>query len=251
MTKTLRSFESVEPFEATLPISGHYLTQAMLIARAGMNRQIEALDPDKRECVSQACRSIGFTDEETVKVLATTCDLICFEARGRDLIPTDAERFEIIEFIRDTSAQLAQAMEDLPAFWDGLELRNSFRDVTRELGKWDRQEIEWSRMPDVLTFAVLAQAADRLLTTKQGLKGKGGRRPLRAAYFRYVASLAASFESMGLPVGRGGAFERLCTVVFDVAGVRATPEGAIRYYLTEWKKRAQKSPENSTTKAAE
>lgn len=217
-----------------------------------LDEQIEGLDPDKKTTVSEACTSCGLDSESTRMVLATTCDLIEFERHGRDRVLTDAERFEIIEYIRDTSYSLAMAMKDLPPIWDGIELRQSFRKVTQELGKLERLKLERSSAPDALTFAVLAEAANRMLTSKGHLQGKGGRRGLRAHYSeKCISPLAETFEQCGLPVGRGGAFERLCSVVFEAAGVRATPEGAIRYYLAERKKRAQNRPENSSEEAAE
>lgn len=217
-----------------------------------VDRQIEGLEPDKRATVSDACTSCGLDAEGTWHVLAITCDLIEFERHGRDRVPTDAERFEIIEYIRDTSFSLAMAMKDLPPIWDGVELRQSFRKVTRELGELERLKLEGSSPPDALTFAVLAKAADRMLTSKGDLQGKGGRRGLRVHYSeKCISGLADAFDKRGLPVGRGGAFERLCAVVFEAAGVRATPEGAIRYYLNERKKQAKKGPENSSEEAAE
>lgn len=216
-----------------------------------VDKQIEGLDPDARATVSEACASCGLDSKGTRSVLATTCDLIEFERHGRDRVLTDAERFEIIEYIRDTSHSLAMAMKDLPVL-DGVELRQSFRKVTGELGDLERLKLDGSRAPDELTFAVLAQAAHRMLTSKVDLQGKGGRRGLRTHYSeKCISPIAHIFDERGLPVGRGGAFLRLCNVVFEVAGVRATPEGAIRYYLDERKKRAPNGPENSSEVSAE
>lgn len=216
-----------------------------------VDKQIEGLDPDTRATVSEACAYCGLDREGTRSVLATTCDLIEFERHGRDRVLTDADRFEMIEYIRDMSNSLAMAMKYLPAL-DGVELRQSFRKVTGELGDLERLRLDGSHAPDKLTFAVLAQAADRMLTRKGDLQGKGGRRGLRMHYSeKCISPLAHTFDECGLPVGRGGAFERLCSVVFEVAGVRATPEGAIRFYLTERKKRAQNRPEKSSEEAAE
>lgn len=217
-----------------------------------IDKKVEGLDPDTRATVSEACSFCDLDGKATRNVLDTTCDLIEFERHGRDRVPTDAERFEIIEYIRDTSYSLSMAMEDLRPLLDRLELRQSFREVTQKLDELGRLRLERSSVPDALTFAVLAQAADRMLTSKGNLQGKGGRRSLRANYSRVcICPLAETFESCGLPVGRGGAFERLCAVVFEVAGVRATPEGAIRHYLEERKKRAQKRPEDSSKEAAQ
>lgn len=216
--------------------------------------RIDALEPEKRATVSEACASCGLDGDGTRSVLSATCHLIEFERHGRDRVLTDAERFEIIEYIRDTSYSLAMAMEDLDSSltMDGWELHRSFNEVTGELDELRRLKLEGSRPPDALTLAVLAQAADRMLTSKGGLQGKGGRRGLRVHYIRRcIAPLAETFDKYGLPVGRGGAFERLCNVVFEVAGVRATAEGAIRYYLSERKECTQNGPENSGKEAAE
>lgn len=227
------------------------LRESLKLWESMMDEQIEGLEPDKRTKVSEACASCGLNSEETRHVLATTSDLIEFERHGRDRVLTDAERFEIIEYIRDTSYSLAMAMKDLPPIWDGIELRHSFRKVTQELGELDRLK-QGSRVPDALTFAVLAKAADQMLTAKRDLEGKGGRRGLRTHYSeKCISPLADSFDKCGLPVGRGGAFERLCTVVFEAAGVRATPEGAIRYYLSGRKKQGSNKPENSSEEAGE
>ncbi len=230
------------------------LQEQLRIWRALTDRQIEGLAPEKRATVSDACASCGLDGDGTRSVLSTTCHLIEFERHGRDCLLTDAERFEIVEYIRDTSYSLAMAMKDLDSslMMDGWELSHSFHEVTRELDEVGRLRLEGSFAPNALTFAVLAQAADRMLTRKGDLQGKGGRRELRTHYSkRCIAPLADTFDKCGLPVGRGGAFERLCNVVFEVAGVRATPEGAIRYYLAERKKRSQNGPENSSEESAE
>lgn len=230
------------------------LQDQLRIWQALVDKQIEGLEPQKRATVSDACTSCGLNSDGTRSVLSTTCHLIEFERHGRDCLLTDAERFEIIEYIRDTSYSLSMAMKDLDSslMMDGWELRRSFREVTGELDELGRLKLEGSQPPDALTLAVLAQAADRMLTSKGGLQGKGGRRGLRMHYSeRCIAPLAHTFDKYGLPVGRGGAFERLCNVVFEVAGVRATPEGAIRYYLSERKKQSSNRPENSSEEAAE
>jgi hypothetical protein len=211
-----------------------------------VDKQIEGLEPEKRTRVSEACASCGLDDAGTRDVLATTCDLIEFERHGRENLLTDAQIFETIEYIRDTSFSLAMAMRDLPPFPDRIELGQSFRHVTRELGELPRMKLDGSPVPDALAFEVLARAADRMLSTRGDMEGRGGRRRLRAHYSeKCISALANTFDKYGFPVGRGGPFERLCSVVFEVAGVRATPEGVIRYYLSNRNKPASDAPENS------
>lgn len=210
-----------------------------------VDEQISALDPGKRTEVSDACSSCGLDAVGTREVLAITCDLINFERDGRNRVLTDAQRFEIIEYIRDTSYLLAEALRELPLLSEGLKLRKVFRDVSNELGELERMKLDDSKVPDSLTLAVLGEAANRLLNTIRDLEGKGGRRNLRKHYNYFVSDLALTFDRCGLTIGRGGPFERLCSVVFEVAGVRATPEGAIRYYLEHRNKHDDKLPENS------
>lgn len=210
-----------------------------------VDEQIKGLDSAKRAKVSDACTSCGLNSSAIRDVLATTCELIKFEENDRDRVLTDAQKFEIIEYIRDTAYSLAGAIEVLPQLTDGLKLKKLFRNVSKELGELERMKLDSQRMPDPLILAVLGEAADRMLTARRDLEGKGGRRNLRKYYGQFIASLASAFDGCGLPVGRGGAFERLCTVVFDVSGVRATPEGAIRYYLCNRKKPDNNLMENS------
>lgn len=212
---------------------------------AMVDEQIKGLASDKRAKVSDACTSCGLDSSASRYVLATTCDLIKFEQDGRDLVLTDAQTFEIIEHIRDTAYSLAGAIQALPQLSVGLELRKLFRDVSKELGELERIELDRSEIPKPLILAVMGEAADRMLTTRRHFKGKGGRPNLRKYYAQFIFNLANAFDECGLPVGRGGPFERLCSVVFEVAGVPATPEGAIRYYLRNRNKPNIKQQENS------
>lgn len=241
---------SPESLSATRLVDMEYLELCGALWRAAVDDQIAGLAPDKRAAVTAACTDLGLTDEATRSALATTCDLIDFERYGRHYVLTPAQRFETLKFIRDAAHGLAEAIGDLPPN-DRLALNSAFRAVRGGLKEHQRLKLELSMVPDALAFYSMAHAAQRLIEARSNEEGKGGRRPLRAEYSRFIATLAYEFEESGLPVGRGGAFERLCTVVFEAAGVRANPEGAIRYYLTERKKRTTTGPENSSNERAE
>lgn len=227
-----------------LPISTAHEEEQLKFWRAAVDEQIANLAPEKRGMVEQACEALGLGTEATRTALATTIDLIDFERYGRDLVLTDAQRFEALKYVRDAARGIADAIGDLP-IGDRIALELGARSAGIALG------LQRERLMSPLGFSALAVAAQRLIDARPDDEGKGGRRPLRAEYSRFVSSLADSFDLTGLPVGRGGAFERLCAVVFDAAGVRATPEGAIRYYLSERKKQSENKPENSSGEAAE
>lgn len=201
--------------------------------------QIAGLDAEKREKVSGVCASFGLDKDATRIVLATTCDLVDFERFGRQSVLTTAERYKAIEYIRDAAIGIAEVLGDLSTS-DRIQMAAGVALQRRELG------LDGTGVGSPLAFSAWARAAQRLLDRGPGDKGKGGRRPLLVEYGRFVASLAGAFDEAGLPVGRGGAFERLCAAVFESAGVRAAPEGAIRYYLKERKKRTTTGPENSS-----
>ncbi len=233
-----------DALNVTLPMSSSYLDEALRIVRAAVNEQISALDPEKRKKVADACAESGLGEESTRTAIATTCDLIDFELRGRQSVMTDAQRFGCIKYVRDAARGLAEVMDVLPLN-DKLALMCTFRSAASELEEVDRIRLDHSTAPTANTFKVMAIAAQRILDQRPDDEGKVGRRSLRVDYSRFIQSLAVAFDEERLPVGRGGSFERLCTVVFDVAGVRATPEGAIRYYLSNRNKRVDDSQENS------
>jgi hypothetical protein len=227
-----------------LPINTAYVNECDRIFRQAADRQIGNLAPEKRGRVAESCAELGFSDDATRLALSATCDLIDFEMYGRHYVLTTAQRVQAITHIRDAARSIAVAVGDLSTN-DRIALQLGVRSERGHL------MLDGGGFESPLVFEAWAIAAQRLLDASPDHEGKGGRRPLRAEYAPHVASLAYAFEEMGLPVGRGGAFERFCAVVFDVAGVRATPEGAIRYYLSERKKRAQKAPENSSKNAGD
>lgn len=206
--------------------------------------QIAHLDPKKREAISEACGSCKLSSDDTRLVLATTCDLLDFERYGRDLVLSNKQRLDTLASFRDAARSMTEAMGALSTA-DRIALQAGARATFREQIGRDTFSSPCS------LFSVWSIAAEKLLRSSQGDEGKGGRRPLLTVYRQYVETLAFVFEGVGLPVGRGGPFERLCSTVFEVAGVRAAPEGAIRSYLAERKKQAKKGSENSTVKALE
>lgn len=228
----------------TLPIGSTYLDEALRIAKAAVNEQISALDPEKRKKVADACTELSLGEESIRTALATTCDLIDFELCGRQAVMTDAQRFECIKYLRDVASELAEVMDVLPLN-DKLALMSAFRSAKSELEDVDSIHLDYSSVPTSKTFKVMGIAAQKILDQRPDDEGKGGRRSLLVDYSRFIQSLAVAFDEEKLPVGRGGSFERLCTVVFETAGVRATSEGAIRYYLSNRNKSAPATQENS------
>ena len=204
-------------------VDSHFLR----IFRAEMARQIAALDTAKRVRVEEACKALDLPEEATFGVLATTCDLIDFEQQGRHEVLTTAQRYEALAVVRELAGALTEAMEALP-FEEMVALNIAYRQVQRKLPDFERLQIEHSTTPKSLSFQVLTLAANEVLEQRANDEGKGGRRKVLDNYSRFVQSLADQVKELGFPIGRGGKFERLCTVIFDVAGVRATPEGAIR-----------------------
>lgn len=211
---------------------------------AKMAEQIERLAPDKRTKVSEVCAMSGLNETATRDVLCVTCDLIDFELYVRPSVLTPAERFNALEQVRDAARGIAEIVGDLSAN-DRVALMVGVSRDRAALG------LDGTGVMSPLVFEAWANAANSLLQQSYEDQGKGGRRPLRAEYMRFIAPLANTFDKAGLPVGRGGIFERICTVVFEVAGVRATPEGTIRYYLAERKKRPLDAMENSSDNAPE
>ena len=235
---------SPKSLSATRPIDTAYLEESKAFWRAAVDEQIAALAPGTRDRVLGVCAELGLCVEATHSVLGNTCDLIDFERHGRDNVLTTAQRFEAIKYVRDAALGIAEAIGDLSAK-DRITLLAGVSAARRDL------ELRGEGFTSPLVFSAWAMAAQRLLDASPDEEGKSGRRRLRAEYSRFVGSLAHAFDTSGLPVGRGGAFERLCVVVFEVAGVRATPEGAIRFYLSERKKLALNEPENSGTEHGE
>jgi hypothetical protein len=197
------------------------------ICRAGMARQIAALDACKRVRVEEACKALGLSEEATFSVLATTCDLIDFEQRVRYEVLTTAQRYEALAYVQDLAEALAGAMAALP-FDERVALHLAFRESQSAPLDAESAESEPPAMPEMVGIQALAVAANEVLAQRTNDEGKGGRRKTLDVHSRFVQGLADTVEKLGFSVGRGGEFERFCGVIFDVAGVRATPEGAIR-----------------------
>lgn len=212
---------------------------------------IAALPSDVRRSVEDACTQAGLLHDGTFEVLLTTAHLIDFERNGRQKVLSVAQRFENIKRLNEAARNLREAIGALSTD-DMLDIGHAAYDC--ESGPGVLPEIRGKLIDRALSeapLAMLVQVSQQILNERSQDAGKSGRRPLLSKYAYFVLCLAETFSQEGLAVGRGGAFERLCNVVFEVAGVRSTPEGAIRYYLAKRKKRDQNRPENSSQEPAE
>lgn len=234
-----------------IPFDDSHIGEAEAIWRREAELAIEALPAEIRRSVVDACSAVGLSPDWTFDVLTTTCALIDFERSERQLVMSPSQHYEAIRGVRDAAIKLREALGVLSVN-DVLDLGGAAYECEVDTGA---SALNRAQLISVATadapLAMLVKASEKLLCDRSQDQGKGGRRPLLTNYGFYVQCLAEAFIQEGLQVGRGGAFERLCTVVFEAAGVRASPEGAIRYYLAERKKRAPNGPENSSEEAAE
>ena len=232
------------------PNDGVQLEEWELIFEEDDRRAVDALAPEVKQSVLKACADIGLSQQWTFEVLLTTSSLINFESNERKKVLTPAEHYAALKRVQDAAQSLREALSGLSVF-DVLDLGLAANDLhldLRDTGLKPHDVLLVATADSPL--AMLVMASERLLNERLRDAGKGGRRPLLSKYGYFVQCLAEAFTQEGFRVGRGGAFERFCKVVFEAAGVRATPEGAIRYYLAKRKKLAQKELENSGEEAA-
>lgn len=95
-----------------------------------------------------------------------------------------------------------------------------------------------TRMPSMRAVAAqhiasVVAASSRQALAKldsEGVKGVGRKRT-RHAYAGHISVLAHQLMPFKLTPGDNGPFRRLCDAVFSVAGVHATSQGAIKYFI--------------------
>lgn len=153
-----------------------------------------------------------------------------FERNGKKALKTGRQQIDSFIAVEKAALALRDAIQKL-----------ADDDVTRLDGCLHDSGIAPAantRMPS--TKAVAAQhiasvvaASSRQALAKldfEGVKGVGRKRT-RCAYAGHISALARQLMPYQLTPGDNGPFRRLCDAVFSVAGVHATSQGAIKYFI--------------------
>lgn len=182
--------------------------------------------------------------EQTCEAVCQICeDLRRFERNDKRKIKTTKQRAMSLKAIAAKAHELRQALDALETV-DWLWLENALiaentgpepvPPASEPASGLGRHVIFMEHMT-----AALAEAADAAaLLTAEGKKidDLGGRKPTLNAYASYIEALAVALKPEEIKPARQGRFYQICLLVFEAAGVPATPEGAVRRYLEVMRK---------------
>lgn len=190
------------------------------------------LQPIREECLRQSLPDGAFT-----VLVWRSIELADFERQHRTEIKTESQMLQSLRAVEDAAAMLRNAIEHLSS--------GEFIGLDHELVSLHfPKATDTEQMPDLAVgrlsprsiqaqrfacqIATAARAA-RWRHEQNGADGKG-RKKLLPAYAGHIAKLACQLKPFDLVPGDGGPFRRLCDAVWEVAGVRATSQGAIVYF---------------------
>ena len=206
--------------------------------------------------LTSVCADNGIPDDETSCLCGIAAQLLHFEKVEKKRLLTDRQRAKDLEKIAGLADDLSKALQRLAD------------DDARSIGAWmppDGLAVHWqigiqgqgytgviggpvengqvsypagkgraghvANEARALAIGARSFRVDLLPTDSKS----GGPRHMLHHYAHYVHEMAEALSPIGLSIGRGGKFQKLCDAVFDAARVPANSEGALRYYLKQVK----------------
>ncbi|MBV7458787.1 hypothetical protein C8C94_4866 [Acidovorax sp. 94] len=192
---------------------------------------LEHLEAHKRDGLLKVCREMRLSEAATAGVEQAARLLRHFETYQKPQIPTDKALRASLKKIEKKSRELRDAIDQAGRF-DKLAMHQLMAE--QQLGDflaWP-ERVPLSGVVDYvgLVLSHMSSAAAAVQRQNPNDGRKGGRKRLLHRYYFYIDWVWESVGEEGLPIGRGGPFERLCDAVFVAAGVPATAEGAVRFF---------------------
>lgn len=190
----------------------------------------------KLEKLKAFCAELNLSSESVAKVKETATELSRFE-KNRPKLRTPPQQIKELDNLKIQANKLYEAIVDL-SHQSHFELWRSMCNTDFPTISLDYEKD--GGVPDIKIWdiAMLEQIeallkAVRLAKAIIGDHGKNGGRLLTLdAHSIFISNMAICVcVRDSIEPGRGGQFERLCTAIFEAAGVRSKPEGAIKLFM--------------------
>jgi len=226
----------------------------------------EPIQLKKREALELVCTELGLDREAFEQIEFEARLLRDFESHNKAKLKTPREKIKTLQKVEKLANALHEAMQEIDSF-QSVEVLNRLPPtatikiirrltLTVPVGdpELDGECVASGTFPDAeATFcyslhpsggALIGRVGHISLEVKNlanaareerlsfGEQGKTGGRKATLPHYAYrVSEIWDCVKSSGLPLGRGGKFEKLCDAVFRAADIHSSPEGAIRAFL--------------------
>ncbi|MDD5332116.1 MAG: hypothetical protein PHS32_00095 [Rhodoferax sp.] len=208
-----------------------------------------------RDTLKLACSALKLSDDIFSQVEFQTRLLRDFHTHGKQKLKSPREQVKSLEDVETAAKALHKAIQNL--------------DQVQCVGIWymlPSDELSTSRVIQISTEKASATVgtvvpdshvvyptlrgrvghigaeAERLskiahsLCQAEGGKSKaGGKKNVQSYYAWHVGKIYEAVKGTTINLGRNGNFSRLCTAVYDAAGVNIDPDGAIRKLVSDRK----------------
>jgi hypothetical protein len=210
--------------------------------------------------LDDVCVSLKLSSESIKRIKKTVEELRIFE-KNRGKLKTDAQLSKELNELKQKIQQVIFALEHISdqnhhhMKWslgeygfpgDFLEFNN---DVVSPMQQWDiaivnilrktvhgigkaKTSIKVASALRALPIDAVNEAMEAIEAIKANTSVKGGRLAVTAHYATFISNMAfVVCLHDDVKPARGGDFEKLCDVIFEVAGVHSKSEGAIKFFL--------------------
>lgn len=199
--------------------------------------RINEADKDK---LLQVCRELGIPDAMGEGIVFAAHALHDFECDRESRTKSKAKRRLELESVARLARDLNTAVQGLD-FVDRCCIDDEFKMSTLRIQLDPPSQLETIfhhalqsnvlRIGDVLlTLAAIAKAQANMLPQRS----KGGRPSVVSSYSYHLLNVARLAFLHDIQPGQNDKFLRLCEAVFVAAGVKVSPENAIRFFMNEY-----------------
>jgi hypothetical protein len=193
---------------------------------------IEPLESSRREDLVKFCLNMGLSESACEGIEQSARLLREFELYEKKQTPTSKEQLENLNNIADLSKKLQHAIASTTTIGK-IYLHGRMEEKPLNSGMFWPEVVPLSGIPGYLQIALncmelaALEGAEYFSSRLQ----KSGRKSVLGSYFAHIEWVWYSVKSEGIPLGRNGKFEKICNAVFQAAGVPASAEGAVRYFV--------------------
>lgn len=191
---------------------------------------VSPIEATKSSALRAVCSDLGLSSEAFEAIEHEARDLRDFEAHEKPTLLTPRGRVKTLNQVADLSDALNAAIKGLWGY-DSIDL--STRLPSEELPNGPPvYNLRGLRVGHIGSEAKRLAEAARDMVSEIGNAGvNGGRKQTLDYYALHVNNIWNAVSGTDMAIGRGGDFERLCSAVFEAAGVPSSPEGAIRHLI--------------------
>lgn len=192
---------------------------------------IEPLDPARRAALVKFCHDIKLSESAIEGVEQAARMLREFELYEKPTIPTAKEQIDNLKNIAELSEKLQRAIESTSGvgkvYLHGYMEKNTPPKISLP------EIIPASGLAGYMIIALssLESAALNSVDVFSTRLKQRGRKSVMGYYYAHIHWVWISVVVDGISLGRNGKFEKICNAVFQAAGVPASAEGAVRFYV--------------------